>query len=815
MKTMRGFLALLTLLAAAPAALFAQDAVRTSGRITSGALQVDNSSNSSKLTEFRDLEDDVYLFGLDLEALHPRGLFLDLSGTNVSRRDQNVRLAVGDVGTWRFDLEWNEIPHDLSNKAQSPYIVREPGLLVVPQPMVITFKKLNTVAADAANVLAQDAVISAYAQAFARPIGFANQTKAGTFELRYDGFEAVDLSVGYTRRTKAGNVLSYGPIGDRPPRTLNIELAEPVNYRTNEVTAAAEYDGGRYQARFEYQLSEFSNDVDVLQWQNVFATPATPGATFDTWDRLIGTFGRRPLPPDNRSHNATFSGGANLPFQGRLSASFSFGRMEQDETLVPYAFQVDRLANASLPRETADARMNTRFFNAEYSIAPVRRLDLRAFFRRYDLDNDTPASQWQYVTSDATSLTGTVSFKNKRVSLPYAWDRQNLGLDATWRLGFWGSSLGLGFEREDIGREFREADTEENILRASWRARPAGWLSLRAKYLHGDRDGGVYDWHVTSQSYWYTQAEVGTDQDNPQFTFSNHPDMRRSDVSDRQRDQADFTLGITPTSEFSISTTIGFRQDDFESDVAPVQPLLDTALADREAATPGDQLGLLDNERRQFSVDFFYAPAERVNLNATIGWDSGEATQRGLEFNENNKGNPSTVASAELGPWTRATSQWEAKTDESTRYAGLGGAFEVAPNVTLSANYTLSLSELDIEYSGFGVTNFNGTPFPPNHQFSFSTPETVQLDSHVGDLRVDFPLIRGVMMQVGYTYDYYKIDDWQQNQAEPWVEPVGTDLLLRDTSRSHQWGNRLFNMGTEKAPGYTAHLGYLSFSYEF
>jgi hypothetical protein len=490
--------------------------------------------------------------------------------------------------------------------------------------------------------------------------------------------------------------------------------------------------------------------------------------------------------------------------------------MEQDETLVPYAFQVDQLANPTLPRATADARINTASFNAEYSIAPVQHVNLRAFFRHFDLDNDTPSSQWQYVTSDATSLTGTVSFKNKRINLPFAWDRQNAGIDATWRLGLWNSSVGLGFEREDIGREFREADTEENILRASWRARPVDWLSLRAKYLRGSRDGGTYNWRVTRESYWYAPAEVGTDQDNPRFTFNDHPDMRRYDLADRQRDQVDFTLGLTPGAAYSISTTVGYRRDDFDSDVSPEQPLLETSLPDREATTPGDQLGLLDNEWRQVSVDFFYAPTERYSLNASIGWDSGEATQRGLEFNENNKGNPSAVATAVLGPWTRASNQWTAETDENTRYAGVGGTLEVVSNVTLSANYTLSLSELDIEYAGFGVTSFDGTPFPPNHEFAFAAnPPIARHDSHVGDLRLDFPLIRDVLMQVGYTYDYYRVRDWQQSDVAPWVEPVGSELLLRDTSRSHQWGNRLFNMGTLKAPGYTAHSGYASFSYQF
>jgi hypothetical protein len=75
--------------------------------------------------------------------------------------------------------------------------------------------------------------------------------------------------------------------------------------------------------------------------------------------------------------------------------------------------------------------------------------------------------------------------------------------------------------------------------------------------------------------------------------------------------------------------------------------------------------------------------------------------------------------------------------------------------------------------------------------------------------------MHNVDLQMGYSYDNYRIRDWQQSEVSPWVEPVGSELLLRDTSRSHQWGNRLFSMGSLKAPGYAAHSGYASFTYRF
>jgi hypothetical protein len=80
---------------------------------------------------------------------------------------------------------------------------------------------------------------------------------------------------------------------------------------------------------------------------------------------------------------------------------------------------------------------------------------------------------------------------------------------------------------------------------------------------------------------------------------------------------------------------------------------------------------------------------------------------------------------------------------------------------------------------------------------------------------LEIPLLQKVVLLVSYSYERYRIDDWQQGTSFPWVEPVGSEFLLRDTSRSFQWGNRLFNLGSLLAPGYDAHIGQVAFSYRF
>jgi MtrB/PioB family decaheme-associated outer membrane protein len=796
---------------AAPAQ--AKPAIEVTGNVTPGVQQIDNSTNSSKFTEYRDLRDQFFLPHLSLSVAEAGGgRFFTLSGSNVSRRDQTILIEAGHAGVWRVRADWNEVPHNFSNKAVTPYIQRAPGLFDVPATVPITFKKLATAAADTAGVLASDELIAAYQRTFLHPVDLRTQTNAGRFGASWTGSDALNLEFSYNMRDKYGSKNTFGPIGDRPPRTLNIELAEPVDYRTTELTFAAEHQGTGYQVRAEYLFSDFANSVATLQWQNVYAT-SLPGQTYDTWDRSVSTSGVRPLPPDNRYHNVTTIIGADMPFDSRVIASVAYGRLEQNETLLPYSYNVDRLAVNTLPRTTAEGSIDTLGFTADYVVNPMPRLNFRAFYRRHDLDNNMPSDRWQYVTSDTSNLNGTSSYVNKRVNVPYAFDRNNAGLEATWRLPA-RSTFNLGYERESVGRVHREADTAENILRASWRTRAKRWVSLEARYLQGDRDGGTYDNEVTHEGYWYSPSEAN-DNNNPLLTFDNHPDMRRFDVSDRMRRQLDLRVNLSPREDVALNAFVRYRNDDFDSNVRASQPLSDTTLADAAATTPGNQLGLLEDRRVRYGIDLFVQPVARVTLNAFVNHDRGTTFVKSIEFNENNKANPGAIATAELGPWTRAGSQWTAETKNKTWSAGFGTTLQVRPDsIAIIADYTASLADVDIPYGGYGVTNWDGTPFPPNHQFAFSTPPTVVESWHVVNLRLEYTL-RAATLVAGYSFENYDLEDWQQSPAAPWVEAVGAETLLRDTSRSFQWGNRLFNLGTYLAPSYTAHVGFLGLRYRF
>lgn len=802
-------------LAAPPVLAQQSSGTNQSGSVSTSVQQVEVDGNSAKYTEYRDLRDDVYVPTLRWNLFNTEtGLFINLAGRDLTRKDQSIAVSGGHVNRWALNVVWDEIPHNFSNKAQTPYVRTGAGLFEVPATVPITFKKLATAAGDTAGVVGSDDLIAAYQATFLEPTNLALDTGTGRVALQVSPSNALRLAATYGTRRQEGLRPMFAPIGDRPPRSLNVQLTQPVDRRTDDLTLALEHEGARYLAQFEYLYSNFSNNIDTLTWQNLYAT-ADAGRTWDAWDRAVSTYGAVPLSPDNRYHNISFGVAGDLPLESRLSARVAYGRATQNEPLLPYSYNSNMLQASALPRASADAEITTTQVFVDYVLNPVSRLNVRTWARYFAVDNRTAQSRWQYVTSDTPNLNGSVTFKNKRINLPYATDRATAGLDATWRLPA-RSSVSAGYERETLQRDYREADTTEDRLAFTLRARAARWANLRARYIFGDRRGDGYNAGVTRQSYWYALSEAGTDADNPAFTFSNHPDMRRFDVSDRRRHQFDLTANLTPAAALGVTAAIRYRMEEFDSGVTSVLPLAETGIGEVGAATPGDQLGLLENSRTQYSLDAWYTPVPRLTLNAFVSRDRGTTNQRGLEFNENNKANPSTIASAELGPWTRASSQWTTDFDDVTWTGGVGGSLQIVPErVTVTLNYAVSLADVDIAYGGFGVTNWNGAPFAADHQFAFTSPPTIAEDLHVTDLRFEVPLVGRTTMFVGYSYQKYRLDDWQQQPSQLWVEAVGSEFLLRDTSRSFQWGNRLFNLGTPLAPSYTAHLGWAGVSYRF
>ena len=823
----------------APAAGLSQD---VTGHVTVGGQMEDTDTNSSKFNEYRDIDSGFYLYDLGVKTETGTGYFLGAKGKNVGRDDQNLLLQGGRYGKWGVSLEWDEIIHNLSNKAQTPYVTQGGNLTLpggaVPIPNKNLAPATNTTGGP--QQVANDNATAAYLATNLRPIQISNDRKKGTAGFSLIPAENLKLRVTLSNEDREGNKVGYGQIGDRPPRSLSVQFAEPIDYRTQEAKLEADYTGKNFQTSFSYLVSKFDNNVDTLTWQNLYTDPAA--GTFEAWAgaKNVATFGRRPLPQDNLYQNVAFSLGVDLPMNSRATATASYGLAEQDENLIPYTTNgtVDTTDGAAwnslskLPRATADAEVETKMFNLDYSINPIQRLNLRAFYRFYDLANNTPVSDWRYVTGDTpvNGTTGAVDYVNKRRNLAYEYDKQNFGLDTTYSLQLWASTIGLGYERENIDREYREAGTDENIYRVSLRSRPANWLSFRTKYQYGDRKADHYDAEAAHETYWYAPADANNNIDS-QFTFENHADTRRFDVTDRERNQLDLQATVTPTEKVDVSASYRYRKDDYNSGVQPSQPLLHyaggrtIAPADQNAFTPGDQVGLLKDERHFYGVDVSYTPSDRVRFGAFASREEAKTFQRGFEFDENFKLNPSAaLTTSELGPWTREAMQWTADIKDTTYTVGVDAGVAIVPNkLNFSTNYAFSMGKMEIGYGGFGTQSSvtPATTLADTNQFGFRTPPPVRNQRHTINAPLAYDIAKNLPAALSYMWESYKTEDWQQTD-NPWRESVGSEFLTRDTSATNtsgavgsQWGNRLVNLGSYLAPRYEEHVVSVAMTYKF
>lgn len=823
-----------SLLLLAPMAASAQEAKKpeVTGEFSAEARKVEVDPKSSKYSEYSNANEAFPLYKLGIEVVSPKGLFFDLMGENLLRDDQTIRLSTGKFGLWSLVAERNETPHNLSFKAMTPFRNRGNGLFTLDSIAPLPNRHL---AGSAAQMLANDTATAAWLRGELRPTELGTQRDKTGATLSLTPTERLKFRLSFSDERKEGSKLGYGVIGDRPPRSLAAQVAQPIDYKSTELRLEAEYNKARYQAMLTYTVSKFDNGIDTFRWQNPYATGT---GTFDQWTaHRVATFGQTPLAPDNTYQNATFSLGMNLPWSSRLNVSAAMGKMTQDQAFLPYATSsfnsttVDYGSTAVLPRRKADAEIATKRINLDYSINPLSRLQLRAFFQMHDMENNTPVSNWWYITSDTIpgSATATVTnptYVNKRRSVSFSTKRNLTGLEATTYLNFWRTSLTFGAEQEDIDRTEREAHTtKETTLKASFRTRPASWLSLRGKVLAGDRDGGNYEGTVTRETYWYDTSVAQSDNNNPGASFNDHPDARKFDVADRKRDQFDLSATLTPTESLSISFSYRDRKDDFDSDVRPTQPLLDVALvtnpADKNAWTPGGQIGLLKNNSKRFAVDISYEASERFTLNAFASQDKLDRTQRGIEFNENNRLNPSAVSGTnELGSWTRANSQWMANSKDETDTYGLGASFEIIPGkLRFATDFSYSNGTIDIAYSGFGTQS---SVNPANtlldiNEYAFRTPSTVRNKQTALNAHLNYQFNKNLVAGLHYALDSYDLKDWMQEANQPWFESVGSEYFLRDSSSatSNQWGNRLINLGSYLAPTYDAHYVSVSLKYTF
>lgn len=431
-------------------------------------------------------------------------------------RDQRYTVAFDRFGKFEGAFEFNGVPQYLSRQAATLYVEETLGVL-----------RLDDVLQDAVQSGTRPYLSFA---SDARPFDLRSLRNTADVRLRYLPTRDLDLRLGFRSASRSGEQ----PFGGSFGLSFTTELPAPIDDRTDELNATAEWSTSRGMLRIGYDGSWFTNDAPSLTWDN----PNRLTDQVSAAQTGVGSAqGRMARWPDSAAHTVSGMGAINLPYRTRAHGYVSVGAWLQDEQLLPFTIN-SAIPPIPLDRQAADGEARVLSMNWGVNSRPHRDWWLTARVRYYDFDNRTP----HFAVNEYVRVDQSVSTSATGGSHAFEYTRNFVDLDASYT-GLPYANLRVGYGREHDDRAFRFfEETTENLFRVSVDSADLPWGSARLLVERSKRSGDGLDEEAFS--------EIGE-----------QISLRQFDISDRDRTRVSAILQATPVSMLGVSATIGTGRD--------------------------------------------------------------------------------------------------------------------------------------------------------------------------------------------------------------------------------------------------------------
>jgi MtrB/PioB family decaheme-associated outer membrane protein len=503
-------------------------------------------------------------------------------GRRLGWDSRRLALEAGEQGRQVFSFSWREMPNYQIEDGLTPFRGIGSGFLSLPPGWEVTGNTTSGMTA-----LRDDL----------RLVG------TGTDRRRLDlgywrSFEdRWTFSVDARHETRQGSRAQGAIFGFTGGNPRGSQLPMPVDTTTRIIDAGLEYGGDSYALGLAYHGSFFENSQPSVAWQNPFgAHPGwAPGAGFPEG------VGRISLFPDNQAHQLRTYGAWQVGDTTRLNADLAVGRMEQDDTFLPFTVNPFIDLEAPLPRDHFDGEIRTTLLNLRATTRPADRLNLTFNYRYDDRDNRSPMDAYRLVGADSEQQK---SPDNARINLPYSYRKQELKGDANWRFARRNRAVGgLWFTREDRDNYAEAAELDEWGISAGLRGALSPRVNYRVDVEYADRTFDEYDGRAP-----YVAGRIpGTV--GPE-AFENHPNLRMYNMADRQRNQLGMRLDFQPIDVASLGFGYQYSKDDYDDST----------------------FGLNDARVQSLSADLGYYPNEHLSITALYTHDRYKASQSGRDW---------------------------------------------------------------------------------------------------------------------------------------------------------------------------------------
>jgi MtrB/PioB family decaheme-associated outer membrane protein len=517
--------------------------------------------DKAKLIEYRDLDEQPF-GAFRLRFFRPDETYaVEMGGDKIGQTDQEFFLTAEGLGRWKFDFEWNQIPHVYSTNGRTLATETSPGVLTLPTP------RPPLPAYNSGRTLDE--------------IGIRWDTARFGFALTPT--PTLDLILEYAWINKHGDIPFGVPFGS--PGGNFLEVAAPVDQHVHDFRIQGSWVGNGWQIQGGYLLSIFQNNESSLTVDNPCFGLGGPLPNGCAGDGAGPQNGRVSVAPDNMAHTVYLSGAVNVPFwKTRISANASYSLRLQDDTFLPHTNNPALAASPSLrlPQQNLDGMVGTLLFNLNATSRPLPPLTLSLRYRLFDFDDMSDQLTFAgHVVNDRTLV------NEPRVSHRFDYTKQNAELDGRWRFGPpVALTAGVGWERWDRNEHREVPETNEYMGKLALDVTPVDWLLARLTYRPSFRRISEYN---TFSHLAHTVVEELEPDDQAQ---SQSVLLRKFDEANRDRQRIDLLLAFTPTDKISLTPTFGWRYDDYKDSTLGLQKAETYSAGFDVGWTPVDRLAL-------------------------------------------------------------------------------------------------------------------------------------------------------------------------------------------------------------------------------
>jgi hypothetical protein len=767
------------------------------GNVDFGAQFTGVDGDEARYERYRDDRDGVYST-IRLSREGTRYLF-DANAFHIGYRDQRYNAAFLSP---RLNVTFNfaSLPLNFDYETRTPFD-GEGGVLSLPDSAQAAVQGPTNATTDGTAVgvpCAPGAAPAACGNPAQAAQAKANRSIynnfADTFDLRHRRDNAV-VAVN-AMPTRALDVdarfLSSMRKGDQPwgaSFAFNdaVELPQPLDQRTNDVSVGTTWASERTMFRVAWDGSWFANSIHSLTFDNPIRLTdfnnglAPPNGPYDPNGYSNGNgpaFGRQAMAPDNTMQVVSATAMRKLRGRTTVNGTVQFTNQRQDDALIPWTTNTlittpQVLAAfphlAQLPRQTAEAEAQGINALANLSSRPFRFANFTVRYRYHERDVQTPtfdATEW--VRFDAVPEESEEGLTHQFDSTRHVLDTNVAFTPLSW------ASLRVGYGYEAIERHGRGfSDVGENIFRVSFDTFTSQYFTVRAALDYGVRRGeGFVEAHPVSET------------EDLLFILgpaSTQPTLRYYDEADRDRTRGSVVLSVFPRDNADFYFQFAGGRDRYRADEEVVV----------DPSRAGELFGLHEQDNRSWNVGVNFHPSDIVSVGANYGRDGFSSLQRSR--NANPPPDPT---------WIDPNRDWTLDNDdEINNFSAFVDLIRAVRNTDIRFGYDYSDSNNSFVHGGPRVAGLTALG-------QFIPLPDVDNTWHRASADVQYFFAERVGVGVGYYFEKFDITDWNTIDS---AGPVG--FAPDDASRRIDWLGGLIT-GYGNRP-YTGHTGHVRLLYRF